>query len=290
MSLQYIVPSNKVFGVNLAELDPLIETELGYPITINLIGQYLIIDGVSVGDETTVILLIDDYLKDEEPEPEVPTTQVIATGLDIRSLDRTRDSISIHDGGNSITVDGQVSLDAATLAALEFTTTTIQENATVNLTKVKGTDVDVGSGNSSAGTIRVVVATDNPSIAVGAAQSGNWDIRRNVISGSQYTGTLANSSALEASRVIKNSAGNLYRIIGYNSGPDQFIQVYNTSAIPANGSIPVLTQKIIAASNFAVDLGEAGIHLSGGICIGNSSSAATRTAGASDCFFTVVFK
>lgn len=290
MSIQYIVPANKVSRVNLAELDPLIETEIGYAVSVNFIGQYLIIEGVSVGDESTVILLIDDYLKDEEPEPEVPTTQVIATGLDIRSLDRTRDSISIHDGGNVISVDGTVSLDPASLAALEFVNATIQEDATIDVNKIKGELIDTGSGNVGPGTLRVVIASNNPAIAVGATQVGNWEFRRVVASGSLYSGNISSSVALESSRVAKSTAGIIFNVIGYNAGPEQFIHIYNSAAVPASGAIPVVVQKVATGSNFEIQFGSDGIYLTDGVCVGNSTTLATRTAGALDCFFSVSYK
>lgn len=58
-------------------------------------------------------------------------------------------NISIDDGGNSITVDGTVSITA---------------NSSVNMAQVAGTTTDTNSGVKSAGTQRVVLATDQPQL------------------------------------------------------------------------------------------------------------------------------
>lgn len=60
-------------------------------------------------------------------------------------------AVNIQDGGNSITVDGTV-------------TTSPPANASTNLAQIVGTAVDVNSGNKSPGTLRVVLATDQPAL------------------------------------------------------------------------------------------------------------------------------
>lgn len=299
--MQYIVPSNKLDRVDLEELDSLIETEVGYPVSVNLIGQYLVIDGLAANDETVVNLLIDDYLKDPEPEPEVPTTQVIATGLDIRSLTAIKDTVTIVDGGSSVTVDGEVSLSPATLSALEYVTATIQADATFDLNRIKGLLIDTGSGAASPATIRVVIASDNPSIPVGATQSGawtvaatqsgTWNVRPNFVAGSSTCGTTMSSAGLVASMIVKASAGNLYKIIGHNnSGSDQFIQIFNSATLPADGAVPHLVQKVLANQNFEIDFDAVGAYMTTGIVVCNSTTVATKTIGAANCWFNAVYK
>lgn len=299
--MQYIVPSNKIDRVDLLELDSLIETEVGYPVSVNLIGQYLVIDGLAANDETVVNLLIDEYLKDPDPAPEVPTTQVIATGLDIRSLTAAKDTVTVVDGGNSITVDGEVALSPATLAALEFINATIQSDATIDMNRIRGALIDIGVGDVGSGTQRVVLASDSPSLPVGATQSGTWtvaatqsgtwNVRPNFVSGTSTSGTTISSSGLVASLIVKASSGNLYKIIGYNNlGSDQFIQIFNTTTLPADGVAPHIVQKVLANQNFEIDFGDVGIFLSTGIVVCNSSTVATKTIGAANCWINAVFK
>jgi hypothetical protein len=305
--MQYIVPLDRLVAVNLNEIDLLLETELGYSVSVTLIGQYLEIDGVAVSDETTVRLLIDEYLKEPEPEPEYPTTNVIAEGLDVRSLDKTRDSVTVRSDGSTFTVDGEVALSPLTLAALENVNATIQSNATVDITKVSGNTIDTGIGNSGTGTFRVVIASNNPSLAVGATQSGRWTVNQgaawsvranqsgswsftNEVASSATNSATIHSTGLAASSVAKSSAGKLIKIFGYNNGPDQFIQVFNASSVPANGASPISVIKAKASDNFEINFGDNGVYLSTGISFSNSTTAATKTTGANDCIFTVVYK
>jgi hypothetical protein len=63
----------------------------------------------------------------------------------------TNDVVHVDDNGGSLTVDGTV-------------TTTPPADATTNVTKIAGTAADVNSGVKSAGTLRVVLATDQPAL------------------------------------------------------------------------------------------------------------------------------
>jgi hypothetical protein len=60
-------------------------------------------------------------------------------------------AVNIQDGGNSITVDGTV-------------TTTPPANASTNVAQLAGTATSVNSGTKDAGTLRVVLATDQPAL------------------------------------------------------------------------------------------------------------------------------
>lgn len=99
-------------------------------------------------------------------------------------------------------------------------------------------------------------------------------------------GSVANSAALEASRVLKAAPGTLVAVIGYNGKASaQFIQLHDAAAVPADGAAPVAAFTVPAASNFSLDIP---IAFGTGIVVCNSSTAATKTIGAADCFFTAV--
>lgn len=85
-------------------------------------------------------------------------------------------AVNIQDGGNSVTVDGTVAVSAVTSItnvvhvddnAGSLTvdgTVSITANSAVNVAQLAGTTTDTNSGNKSAGTLRVVLATDQPAL------------------------------------------------------------------------------------------------------------------------------
>lgn len=102
--------------------------------------------------------------------------------------------------------------------------------------------------------------------------------------------SLVTSSALEASHVLKASAGTLVSLVGYNSGAAQFIQVHNSATAPADAAVPKYVFTVPASSNFSLDFPITGAPFTTGISVCNSSTAASKTVGAADCFFSAVVK
>jgi hypothetical protein len=100
--------------------------------------------------------------------------------------------------------------------------------------------------------------------------------------------TLVASVALAASLVIKAAAGTLISLEGHNDGAQQYIQVHNAAALPANGAVPTYVFLVPADSNFSLTVPVSGIPFITGIVVCNSSTLATKTIGAADCWFTAV--
>lgn len=92
------------------------------------------------------------------------------------------------------------------------------------------------------------------------------------------------------SLIVKQEAGTLHFITGYNSGPDQFIQIFDSNLLPADGQTPKIIFIIPTQSNFSFDLGVEGRYFSSGIIICNSTTGPTKTIGSSDCWFDVQYK
>ncbi len=94
------------------------------------------------------------------------------------------------------------------------------------------------------------------------------------------------SNAAEASHLIKAGAGRLFGFTVYNSAAAaQFIQLHDSQVLPADGAVPVFVVKVATVADKGVFWGDWGRFFNRGIVICNSSTFATKTIGAADCFF-----
>lgn len=124
------------------------------------------------------------------------------------------------------------------------------------------------------------------------ANTTAWLVNNQVIGQSGSTNALSSlaSTALETSHVIKASAGRLYQLTGVNTKASaQYIQVFNSTTVPADTTVPVLLAYVPAGSNFSFDFGSIGRYFSTGISVSNSSTAATKTIGSADCWFNAEY-
>lgn len=103
----------------------------------------------------------------------------------------------------------------------------------------------------------------------------------------------SSSQALESSRIVKAGAGTLYGFSGFsNLAASQFILAFDaqplatTGGPPANGTIPVVVISTLqATNNFSYAPGRYGRYFYQGIILCCSTTAATLTLGAANCWF-----
>lgn len=146
-------------------------------------------------------------------------------------------------------------------------------------------EVPVSSG-SSGGTTTVVQANAGTNLntsALALEAGGNLALLANTASNATVT-------ALQASLIIKASAGRLYGLTGYNANTAAvFIQLHNTATVPADTQVPVVSFAVPAASNFSLDYGLRGRQFSGGIVLVTSTSQAVKVLGAANTFADAQF-
>jgi hypothetical protein len=84
--------------------------------------------------------------------------------------------------------------------------------------------------------------------------------------GSIGAGTTVASTALEASHVLKAGTGTLVSVSGYNSKTSaQFIQVHNSTTVPADTAVPTAILSVGPQQNFNFDVPLTGMSFSTGI-------------------------
>ena len=97
--------------------------------------------------------------------------------------------------------------------------------------------------------------------------------------------------ALVASRIASKVPCKLLALIVYNSNAGkQYIQVHETDALPAEGSVPKLPAMPVNGDTvLMLDFGTYGVDLDK-LTICNSSTAATKTIGGADCSIVAVLQ
>lgn len=88
-------------------------------------------------------------------------------------------------------------------------------------------------------------------------------------------------------RLVSSGPCKLYAVTGINSGPDQFIQVFQTNALPANGAVPVFSVIVGGGQFYSFDFGTYGSDLDK-VFICCSTTTNTLTLGSSNVSITAI--
>lgn len=95
------------------------------------------------------------------------------------------------------------------------------------------------------------------------------------------------STDFSSSIVVSTNPIVLLGFTVYNSGPAQFIQLFDATSVPSEASVPILPLPIAADSVYGTYWGEEGRYFPNGLVLCNSSTAQTKTIGTTDCWFDV---
>jgi len=106
----------------------------------------------------------------------------------------------------------------------------------------------------------------------------------------EYPGPLNyNEGALRNAIVVPGRLV-VYGFTVYNTQASaQYLNVFDGSTLPGNGAVPLFSWPLAANNGVGFGWQPNGRQFQGGLVICNSSTDATKTIGAADCFFDVQF-
>lgn len=100
----------------------------------------------------------------------------------------------------------------------------------------------------------------------------------------------ATSPVLSKSILAKAGIGKLFGFTATSTNvAAQFILVFDTNAVPANGAVPLMTFNVALSSFVTAYFGSVGRAFAHGIFLCNSTTQGTLTLGAADTIFDVQY-
>lgn len=230
--------------------------------------------------------------------PTYTTAQTDALSLDTAGNLR----VNIAAGGISSGTAGSASTNVVTVQGIASMTkllvtpdsVALPAHQSVNVDQLNGTTTDTNSGLKSAGTLRVVIATDQPSLsnALPASQSGTWTVQPGNTANTTpwlVTDTPGTSGGLSFSYTLsaasnnltqaKGSAGQLFAVVVTNTNAAaRYLKIFNkASASVTMGTTSADFQFVIPGNTAGAGLA---INIDKGMALGTGITYAI-TAGVS---------
>jgi hypothetical protein len=113
---------------------------------------------------------------------------------------------------------------------------------------------------------------------------------KKAVGGGLGTPALVNQLSLVLATVAPGGGKiRLFALQGYNSGPNQNIQLFDLAAMPANGVVPEINVPVPAGQYFYEEFGD-GIPYFAGLQICNSTTDVTKTIGAANCLMVAIYR
>lgn len=223
-------------------------------------------------------------------QPTVTTGQIV----DAQMTARGAQIVATGTDTFNVTVNAALPTGSNTIGALSA-------NQSVNMAQVAGTTADTNSGTKSAGTLRVVLATDQPTLsnALAVSQSGTWTVQPGntanttpwlvspqvATSGGSTPYHLISAASTNANNV-KSTAGNLYGYTLSNTNASaRFFRLYNLSGSPTVGTSTIKHTVQIPGNATVIHVFPNGFAFGTGIalaCTGAMGDSDTTAIGAGD--------
>lgn len=101
---------------------------------------------------------------------------------------------------------------------------------------------------------------------------------------------IGTTNAFLPSAVIKSSPGVLYQARAYNSnGSTRYLMLFDATAVPANGSVPVALVPLTTKTSAVIDFGTIGYSFKTGIVAVLSTNDGSLTLAGNDGLFTALY-